>query len=58
MSFDFSCLYYAVLGLGACLQGDAERCNQFLQIAWSTMANTIYNSQSLQALQASYLLVR
>lgn len=56
-SFEFSALYFAVLGLGACITGETDRCKQYVQASWGYIAPRIFTSQSLVTVQAAYLLV-
>jgi len=57
VSWVIKCLYHAVVGLGAWLLGDIPHCVQFLQISWSSFSSNLFTSQSLQAVQATHLLV-
>ena len=56
-AYEFQPLYYAVIGLGACLRGDAHRATQYLQLGWGIIASRLFSSHSLQTVQAVYLLV-
>jgi len=55
--FESKCLYNTVCGLGAWLLGETDKCIQFLQVSWASMVPRAFNSHSLQAVQATYLLV-
>ena len=56
-SYEFLCLYHAVLGLGASILLDTNMSSQLLQKAWAYMTSRLYNSQSLHAVQGTHLLV-
>ena len=56
-SFAFYSLYHAVLGLGAFILGEQDRCKQFTQAAWTSLVKVIFTSQSLLTIQALHMLV-
>ena len=56
-TYAFYSLFHAILGLGAFILAEHDRCRQFMRAAWTSLVKVLFTSQSLLTIQALQLLV-